>query len=56
MSLLELVRQMADVERGWFRRVIARQDAPPHFRSDTTSTETSTAQCPCERIDGRLGQ
>jgi Protein of unknown function (DUF664) len=34
MSLLELVRHLADVERGWFRRVMAGQDAPPHFRSD----------------------
>ena len=32
MSLLGLVRHMADVERGWFRRVMAGQDAPPHFR------------------------
>lgn len=33
LSLLGLVRHMADVERGWFRRVMAGQDAPPHFRS-----------------------
>ncbi|MCW2641218.1 MAG: hypothetical protein JWP76_3524 [Dactylosporangium sp.] len=35
MSLLGLVRHMAEVERGWFRRVMAGQDAPPHFCSDT---------------------
>ncbi len=35
MSLLGLVRHMAEVERGWFRRAMARQDAPPIFRSDT---------------------
>ena len=35
MSLLGLVRHMADVERNWFRRVMAGQDAPPHFYSDT---------------------
>jgi uncharacterized damage-inducible protein DinB len=35
LSLLGLVRHMADVERGWFRRVMAGQDAPPHFSSDT---------------------
>jgi len=35
MSLLGLVRHLAEVERGWFRRVMAGQDAPPHFRSDT---------------------
>ena len=34
LSLLGLVRHMADVERGWFRRVLAGQDAPPHFRSE----------------------
>ena len=28
MSLLGLVRHMAEVERGWFRRVMAAQDAP----------------------------
>jgi uncharacterized damage-inducible protein DinB len=33
LSLLGLVRHMADVERGWFRRFMAGQDAPPHFRS-----------------------
>ena len=35
MSLLGLVRHMADVERTWFRRVMAGQDAPPHYYSDT---------------------
>jgi uncharacterized damage-inducible protein DinB len=33
LSLLGLVRHMADVERGWFRRVMAGQDAPPLFYS-----------------------
>jgi uncharacterized damage-inducible protein DinB len=33
MSLLGLVRHLADVERGWFRRVMAGRDAPPHFSS-----------------------
>ncbi len=28
MSLLGLIRHMAEVERGWFRRVLAGQDAP----------------------------
>jgi uncharacterized damage-inducible protein DinB len=31
MSLLGLVRHMADVERGWFRRFMAGEDAPPIF-------------------------
>lgn len=34
LSLLGLVRHMAEVERSWFRRVMAGQDAPPHFCSD----------------------
>jgi uncharacterized damage-inducible protein DinB len=33
LSLLGLLRHLADVERGWFRRVMAGQDAPPRFRS-----------------------
>jgi uncharacterized damage-inducible protein DinB len=33
MSLLGLVRHMADVERHWFRRVMARADAPPLYWS-----------------------
>jgi uncharacterized damage-inducible protein DinB len=34
MSLLGLVRHMADVERNWFRRVMAQADAPPLYWSD----------------------
>jgi uncharacterized damage-inducible protein DinB len=33
MSLLGLVRHMADVERNWFRRVMARAGAPPLYWS-----------------------
>jgi uncharacterized damage-inducible protein DinB len=35
LSLLGLVRHMAEVERNWFRRTLANEDAPPHYRSDT---------------------
>jgi uncharacterized damage-inducible protein DinB len=35
LSLLGLVRHMAEVERSWFRRRLARQDAPPLFYSET---------------------
>jgi uncharacterized damage-inducible protein DinB len=35
LSLLGLVRHMADVERGWFRVVMSDLDAPPHFRTAT---------------------
>jgi len=34
MSLLGLVRHLAEVERGWFRRVMAGQDAPARYFSD----------------------
>ena len=33
LSLLGLVRHLADVERRWFRTVLAGQDAPPRFSS-----------------------
>jgi len=35
MSLLGLVRHMAEVERGWFRWLMAGHDAPTLFTSDT---------------------
>ena len=35
LSLLGLVRHMADVERGWFRRAMAGEDAPRHFSSES---------------------
>ncbi|HEY6294739.1 MAG TPA: DinB family protein [Streptosporangiaceae bacterium] len=34
MSLLGLVRHMADVERNWFRQVMAQADAPPLYWSE----------------------
>ncbi len=34
MSLLGLIRHMAEVERGWFRRRFAALDAPPLFYDD----------------------
>lgn len=33
LSLLGLVRHMADVERSWFRRTFSGEDAPPHYYS-----------------------
>lgn len=33
MSLLGLVRHLADVERQWFRQRLARQDVPLRFQS-----------------------
>jgi uncharacterized damage-inducible protein DinB len=34
MSLLGLIRHMADVERSWFRRVMAQSDAAPLYWSE----------------------
>jgi hypothetical protein len=34
LSLLGLVRHMAEVERNWFRRVFAGEEAPPLYYSD----------------------
>ena len=34
LSLLGLVRHMAEVERSWFRRTLAGEDAPPLYYSD----------------------
>ncbi|AVH61640.1 MULTISPECIES: DinB family protein [Streptomyces] len=34
LSLLGLLRHMADVELTWFRQVMAGQDVPRHYRSD----------------------
>jgi uncharacterized damage-inducible protein DinB len=35
LSLLGLVRHLAEVERGWFRRVMSGQEAPKLYCSDT---------------------
>ena len=34
LSLLGLVRHMGEVEKNWFQRVLAREDAPPRFFDD----------------------
>lgn len=34
LSLMGLVRHMADVERSWYRRVLAGEEAPPLYFSD----------------------
>ena len=38
LTLLGLVRHMADVERNWFRRALAHEEAPPHYRSAQAPT------------------
>src|SRR4051794_10308380 len=37
MSLLGLIRHMAEVERHWFRRVMAGAEAPPRYWTDEDS-------------------
>ncbi|MGC5015295.1 DinB family protein [Streptosporangium sp. DT93] len=50
ISLLGLVRHMAEVERNWFRRILGGEDAPPFYYSDDDpdgdfdNLETSTAE------------
>ncbi|GHH14455.1 hypothetical protein GCM10018780_55070 [Streptomyces lanatus] len=34
LSLLGLLRHLAGVEQGWFRRVMAGQDVPRHYRTE----------------------
>ncbi|MEV8565737.1 DinB family protein [Streptomyces sp. NPDC051322] len=40
ISLLGLVQHMAEVERNWFRRVLAQEDASPIFTPDADSRTT----------------
>ena len=42
LSLLGLVRHMADVERGWFRRTLAGEEVTDRYSSPTTPMATST--------------
>jgi uncharacterized damage-inducible protein DinB len=46
LSLLGLVRHMAEVERGWFRRRFAADDAPPRYQ---------TTELPDADFDGAVG-
>jgi len=46
MSLLGLIRHLADVERSWFRRAMAGQDAPPLYWSDDEPNGKSTTLRP----------
>ncbi|MFC9843616.1 DinB family protein [Streptomyces sp. NPDC060223] len=39
LSLLGLVRHLADVERRWFRNVLAGQDARPRFATEASPDE-----------------
>ncbi|MCX4403153.1 DUF664 domain-containing protein [Streptomyces sp. NPDC059837] len=41
LSLLGRVRHLADVERRWFRQVLAAQDAPPRSSSSAEPPRTA---------------
>jgi uncharacterized damage-inducible protein DinB len=51
LSLLGLVRHMADVERGWFRRTMAGQEAPNYFRSQDADTDFDGAVADPEVVE-----
>ena len=46
LSLLGLLRHLADVERRWFRRVLAVQDVPPLFSSPSDPDGDFTGAVP----------
>ncbi|MGX1971678.1 DinB family protein [Streptomyces kronopolitis] len=43
LTLLGLVQHMAEVERNWFCRILAQEDAPPIFPSSTGTEDTDAA-------------
>jgi uncharacterized damage-inducible protein DinB len=56
MSLLGLIRHMTDVERNWFRRVMAQADAPPlYYMIEEYARHCGHADLLRERIDGATG-
>jgi hypothetical protein len=46
LSLLGLVRHMADVERHWFRKVLAGEESPSLFRADDDRDEAFSGARP----------
>src|SRR5262245_13275565 len=55
LSLLGLVRHMAEVERGWFRRVMAGQDAPPRYYSKADPAGESAGRVPDPAVAAGAG-
>ena len=51
LSLLGLVRHMADVERGWFRRTMAGQEAPNYYRTPDADTDFDGAVADPEVVE-----
>lgn len=64
LSLLGLVRHLAEVEQHWFRRVMVGEDVTPHYTSATVAFGEASADpevveeawATGGRIDGRVGQ
>jgi hypothetical protein len=54
LSLLGRVRHLADVERRWFRQVLAAQDAPPRS-SSSAEPDADLLRERRERIDRAIG-
>jgi uncharacterized damage-inducible protein DinB len=50
LSLLGLIRHLADVERRWFRRSLAGQDAPPRFSSPSDPDGDFTGAVPDPKV------
>src|SRR5712664_2195052 len=55
MSLLGLVRHLAEVERGWFRRRFAGFDVPKRYQADADPDATSPGRSPIRRWSRRRG-
>jgi uncharacterized protein DUF664 len=56
MSLLGLVRHMAEVERGWFGRRFAELDIPKRYQTGADPTPTSTGRSLTRLSPGRRGR
>ncbi|MCW7944017.1 Mini-circle protein [Streptomyces hygroscopicus] len=50
LSLLGLLRHLADVERRWFRQVLAGQDVPPLFSSPADPDGDFSGAVPAPRV------
>lgn len=50
MSLLGLVRHLADVERSWFRRIMAGEEAAPLFRTKDSREDPWLLALPEEKV------
>lgn len=57
LSLLGLVRHMAEVERSWFRRTFLGEDAPPYWYSDADPDgDFAVDEAPIDEAFARWGK